>query len=627
MMLANTEIPYMLNGFELEVAHIVWPTSVASQDIYGFMQDYQHKRGVQVSSFFTNMEAWLIDHPVVNAKSVDYKNSLWDDVLSKLFTNHTERWSKAFIIILDEIPLHERDLDLIGEIRDSLKMMPNVALILSGTNSKAANMIGLTNSDASSRATHLEHAKWSYLMTRVPQYFVEASRHRDAWKEIQRLYRPETKKSYAYEQLRNAINLISISIQNHGNPRLIDFSITALIECLRCNTFTFDIWQSKLSAMNLASKFMISKLRYGKEILISQANLLLSASAVFEIADSMIHRHYAQRAFPDNGLHFGLADVSGPCGGWLHIAPLPWRCLGHPLYAKNSMGKFPHRPSSDWQIAIFQPVFRDPILYLASCWADGFFSIEHVGRSRLVFTSMTVTKSVWKSNSIGRLNFQNPNAPINTGARLEVAVTMAIMNAGAVSKVSSIPLHLYLSTFLAQLDIQTDNQGEMMLDEAWYGLYIPRYIFPFIGAKTQKIPKIPGIGILERTANRKKMDAILHNVHGTNFLGVQIKRITFEMKDRKYAITTANIGEIAGKLIRRPGGIGICCVKTCPQFWTRRAMKTATRDPDKSVLVDLWRSLQDTLVGVVYLVNSHGEVICHTIDSGRHGRFILVETG
>jgi hypothetical protein len=205
-----------------------------------------------------------------------------------------------------------------------------------------------------------------------------------------------------------------------------------------------------------------------------------------------------------------------------------------------------------------------------------------------------------------------------------VAVTMAIMNAGAVSKVPSMQLCSYLSNFLVQLNIQSANTERMMLDKAWDGLFIPRLIFPVIGSQTLRIP---GIGILERTVNRNEVDAILHNVHGSNKLGVHVRRITFEMKDRKYAVTTAEIGEIAGKLIRRPGGIGICCVKKCPQFWTNKATKKATQDMDKAVLVDLWNSLHDTLVGAVYLVNSYGKVICHTINSSRKGRFILIETG
>ncbi len=152
MMLANKEIPYLLNGMELEVAHIVWPTSVASQDIYVSMQKYQSTRGIEVSSFFGNMKAWLEYRPMYTASEVEYENSLWDHVFSKLFKKRIDRWAKLFVIILDEVPLDAKDLALIGDIRDSLKLVRNVVVILSGTNSKAANMIGLTNGDASSRA-------------------------------------------------------------------------------------------------------------------------------------------------------------------------------------------------------------------------------------------------------------------------------------------------------------------------------------------------------------------------------------------------------------------------------------------------------------------------------------------
>jgi hypothetical protein len=268
IMLAKIEIPFMLNDMELEVAHIIWPTSVASQDIYVSMQKYQQNRGIKVSSFFRNMKAWLKHHPVYNADNVEYENSLWDHVFSKLFTKHIERWAKLFVIILDEIPLDAEDLALIGDIRDSLKMVRNVVIILSGTNSMAANMIGLTSGDALSRVTHQEHARWSYLITRMPQYFVEASRLRDAWTEIQS-YDCSELPNRRYQDLQNAINAITISIQNHGNPRLIDFSIDVLSRLLISNAFTFEKWQSELSKMNFESKFIISRLRYGNEILVS----------------------------------------------------------------------------------------------------------------------------------------------------------------------------------------------------------------------------------------------------------------------------------------------------------------------------------------------------------------------
>jgi hypothetical protein len=612
MMLANSITPFMLNGMELEVAHIVWPSSVASQDIYASMQRYQHKRGIDVSSFFSNMKIWLQRGLVYDASITVYENSLWDNVFSHLFKRHTKRWAKQFVIILDEIPVNAEDLALIGNIRDSLKIVKNVVVILSGTNSKAANMIGITNGAASSRNIRAEHTRWSYLITRVPRYFVEASRLKNSWKDIQ-CFNCSKISSKRYKDLKSAIKAINVSIQNNGNPRLIDFSIDILGKLLTSNAFSFAKWQQELSKRNLESKFIANRFKYGKEILVSQANLLLSASAVWDIADSMIRSHYAQRAYPDNGLNFGLANKEDPCGGWLHIAPMEWRCLGHPLYANNEQGECPGSPTSNWQITIFQPLVRDPILYLASCWANGYFSIQYDSVSPLVFTSMTLTRSFWKPNSIGGLNFQNPKAIINTGARLKVAVTLAIMNAAAVSQESSMHLSLYLRNFLLQLNIQHDKIKQMMLDKAWVGLYIPRLIFPVIGFQTLNIP---GIGILQRTTSKHGMDAILHNVSGRNRLGESVKQLNFEMKDRKRALTTTKIVEIVQKLIIEPGGIAICCARKCPLFWTQSAVRTK-----------LWRKLEGTDVGVVYLINSYGAEICHTLNSDRKGRFILVEVG
>eukprot|EP00291_Cryptomonas_curvata_P016406 CAMPEP_0172152682 /NCGR_PEP_ID=MMETSP1050-20130122/989_1 /TAXON_ID=233186 /ORGANISM="Cryptomonas curvata, Strain CCAP979/52" /LENGTH=597 /DNA_ID=CAMNT_0012821063 /DNA_START=136 /DNA_END=1930 /DNA_ORIENTATION=+ len=545
------------------------------------------------------MTVWLQRGLVYDQGYLEYENSLWDDVFSHLFTKHTTRWAKLFVIILDEIPHEVKDLALIGDIRDALKMVNKVVVILSGTNSKSANMIGLTSCYASSQNSEKDHSKWSYLITRLPHYFVEASELKNSWKEIQRHACCELSNS-SNQDLQNAIKTIKISIQNFGNPRLIEFSISALNKLLETRGFSFEKWQLELSKMNIESKFILSKLSYAKEILVSQASLLLSVTADLEIGDSMIRRHYAQRAYPDDGLNFGLADKLCPCGGWLHIAPRYWRCLGHNLYAKNKKGECPDSPPSDWQLANFQPLVRDPILYLASCWPNGYFSIRHGICNEVVFTSMTFTMGVWRPNAIVGLKFQNPKTPINAGAHLEVAVTLAIMNAGAVHKGPKMQLCSYLQQFLIQLNIYHADISQMQCDRAFDGLYVPRLIFPVFDSPALSVTNI---GTLEYIVNQGRMKAILHNILGCNKLGVHVKQITVAMKYGRETVTTILIGAMVKKHVTVHGGIAICCVKKCPLFWTNEVVRH-----------ELWGELADTLAGVVYLVNSNGNVICHTIN-------------
>jgi hypothetical protein len=386
--------------------------------------------------------------------------------------------------------------------------------------------------------------------------------------------------------------------------------------------FEFGNWQLELATMNIASKFLVWKLSNAKEILMSQVNLLLSASAVHEIADAMIHRHYAQRAYPDNGRHFGLANKTGPCGGWLCIAPDDWRCLGHALYATtNDTTPISLGAASNWQVTVFQSLAQDPILYLASCWPHGYFTIFRPSSRpdskfnlktcpASKFTALTLINSMWKPNAFGGLNFQNPVACINTDARLEVAVTLSIMNAGAMHPDPSLPLVSFLENFMLQLDVTVSKKNEMQEDSAFQNLFVPRWIFPVIG----DIPQlISNIGIVQRTSNHSEHDATLHHVQGMNKMGVKVDRIKFEMKDRQ-AVSTKLIVEIAAKICRSPSQIGICSVRKCPLFWTNQ--------PKRKELIN---KLRQTHVGVVYLVRSNGDVICEVLDSSISGRFVLVQ--
>jgi hypothetical protein len=227
--------------------------------------------------------------------------------------------------------------------------------------------------EASSSGIFPERRRWSLLVTRLPAYKIECSSHWNHYKQLKA-------KSGESEDLKSALACIDSSVQRNGNPRLINFSIAALIESFfRAKKFQFESWQKKLAELNIFSKFTVSKCGEGLDVLTSQSNLLLGASAHCSLADAMIHRHYAQRAFPDQGESSGCKEGSkdSDCGGWLRIAPDDWRCLGRILYTESLYKDHEKKDfsASDWQTTMFQTVQNDILLYLASCWESGYLSV------------------------------------------------------------------------------------------------------------------------------------------------------------------------------------------------------------------------------------------------------------
>jgi hypothetical protein len=56
---------------------------------------------------------------------------------------------QVLVIIVDEVPGDSEEIHCLGRLRDSLRVLKNVCVLMCGTHSKAANMVGLTNGDAS----------------------------------------------------------------------------------------------------------------------------------------------------------------------------------------------------------------------------------------------------------------------------------------------------------------------------------------------------------------------------------------------------------------------------------------------------------------------------------------------
>ena len=169
----------------------------------------------------------------------------------------------------------------------------------------------------------------------------------------------------------------------------------------------------------IKGKFALAKLSNGVEILKAQANLLLVASSYSLLADAAIRRHYGQRAFPDNGVNScsSFTDSMSVYGGWLKLCPPQWRCMGKVLHCGEIDSSRITRSHVDWQASVFQPVRNDILLYLASCWSTGFFTVFYfqAGESQnvaaQVVKTMQLVNVLWEPNALGGFNFQNPRAP------------------------------------------------------------------------------------------------------------------------------------------------------------------------------------------------------------------------
>jgi hypothetical protein len=647
-LLVLAEKKVMILGRELIVAHIVWPSAVEAQWIYQAIEADQCRHKVNVNGFFKRAQEWLKMPDRLEVLKIgggEYKNHIWEHCLKYLFLDSTVQAKfmseeGIFVLMWDEIPVESTDLVMIGELRDGLKVVKNIVIILSGTNSKAANMIGLSTGQASSSAIIGSGDYWSCIVTRMPKYDPGSSPHFQFWSAIQ---------GTVDDEIKSVVRVISTSIKGDGNPRLINMAISALktvsAEAFLQNPFTFTKWQEVFSAENNRGKFTVSRWSEGSSILNAQASLLLAASSCASLADAMIHCHYGQRAFPDRGKtaccslspksKIRRSKHSRVYGGWLKISPPEWRCLGYSLYSSHTDVDRITAAAVAWQVTVFQPVGKDPLLYLGSCWVGGYFVISRMDKestiSHLAFTGMRLLTALWKSNAFGVFNFQNLQAPINTGSMVEVLVALSVMNAAAISVDPECSFLDFFSRFLSQLGIFCFNSPEMANDEAFRGVRIPRYVFPGTFSDCSVSGKI---GIYERSADAENIDATLYYVQGADGEQQKVQKIFIEAKQRK-SLPVLQVVEVIKKILKNENSIGIMVTSKSSIF-------KATGDQLSVALVHLQQYLNGTVkapvmtkwleleskLGVGYFVNvdkdGAGIVSSYTFDSSKQGRFILI---
>ena len=634
---------------QLKTAHIVWTSSVSSQAIYQAIQEEQEKNDIYVQDFFSIAKRWLQMPGRSSARkegALEYKKHVWDHLLKFVFRKPSMMQvfmdgTTIIVLVWDEIPVEPTELALIGELRDELKTIDEIIIILSGTNSMAANMVGISTTRASFSDEKNEGDPWSLVVTRMPKFVPAASPHFSFWSDIQ---------SSTDCEVKSVVDAISHSVQGNGNPRLINFAIAYLESVLRKATpeqaFTFEAWQKVFSDSNLRGKFLVTKWSEGSEILTSQANLLLAASSSSHLADKIIHRHYGQRSFPDRGTKACcslLPNEKTNFGGWLKLCPSEWRCFGKNLYSGDVDHTSITGAHVDWQTSVFQPVQTDILLYLGCCWSQGYFLVGRIhSDDKLLkecsfnkFKALQLVRAYWNPNALGGFNFQNPQAPISTVAMMEVSLVLSVMNAAALSRGGSSDFFTFFERFLSELEIEMSAIPEKMLnDKAFQGIRIPRYVFP--GPKDSSRLFKKNIGILERAANAESIDATLHGVECTNHFGKELREMYFEAKQRK-SLDATELMKVTKKILKNDTSIGIMITSSSSKFEMEgekpsEALANLNEwlegeiDPTKKK--GKWALIPSKLgTGYFVRVDNHGKGIItpFTFNEGKQGRFILIK--
>ena len=620
----NGQVADMFN-VKLRVAHIVWDKAIGAQAIYRPLHLQQESDGVYVDSFYPRARelqrnaAWI----PVDRKSSAYSAYIWENFLQFLFVKTVEGpfdltafkskhglLNRPLILFLDEVPTDPVDVELVVWVRDLVRFLPGVLVILAGTNSKAANTlpVRLVSGEASANDFNREKPLWSFFVTRLPNYNVNLSSFLQQWERCKAAARKNS-------VIEDVVRVIQNSMNHGGNPRLINFAIEALEKSLSLKTLSFLEWHKKFAAFVAANKFFVARWSEVSSILIGQANLLLSASVHLATADIVLNRHFANRALPNSEMT-GTRPGCGAndCGSWLRIADNPSLGVGLQLFYEPA----PDQVSYGWQTTVFPKAASDPLLYLGCCFPQGYFASPMSLAPEVSYPAYRIAQVLWSHNAIGNLNFQNLEALTNSGAFLEVATSLAIINAAAVSPVVSENLSQFLLNFLQQMCIDTTEITKVGLqsEPAFLGYKVPKFIFP---ATDRSVPNLPKelFGMLHRTANGEKIDIFIKYPFGSNSLDVQEDEIHFECKYWEKAGLIDDMCEIARKLIRKRGAIAVSVHRKCHDYWGNRM---------KDNFEKLTRKLQDSEVGKMICIKEDG-AISTCVVSSKPGTLVVVQVG
>ena len=614
---------------KLKVVHVVWEKAVDSQNVYRAIVTEQESERIFGQAVFSCARRFITRSDLdVHAKFAEILKSVFpesgsSDLDLAAYVRKLGLEKKRLIFFIDEIPTSCDDIQFVGTIRDFLKKIPDVTVILSGTHSKAANMLGLQQGAASSRELR-PCQPWALLITRLPGFALDASGLSRSWRSIRRAANlaPED------DTAQSVIAAIQSAIDRFANPRLLYHAIADVEDLLQMNGISpsFYRWQTKFSESVNVIKFRVES-RWSEAFngIIGQLNLLLEGSATSSLADAMIGEHFAQRAVPNFETGCGVRANSGmgeSCG-WLYISSSWYKALGHSLfyipgpYVLNANEMHP-RASLMWQTTTFPTVERDPLIYLGSCRRDGFFSVCDAGSTRISYDACKVVLHLWSSNSVGAINYQNPRARVNTGSFMEAMLAAAAFNAATrfVSYCGS--LDHYLLGIIRELGISSSDidlryvQNIFSEDQAFSGVLVPRCLFP-----GDRLPaKFPGtIGLIQRAANKDQCDLLVRRLR-RKVDGAEVS-VCMEAKDSS-ELTNAEMATIASKLVQKEGDVGLVIVRTCCGYWKDdRAVEYNRRQ----LLAEMENN---KLVGKIYFVNDSGELSVLEV-SDQRGRMVVIK--
>ena len=617
---------------KLRVVHCVWPQAVSDQVVYGEIHEAQKMCGIYPSVLIGRGRSF-VNTPIPSYENDrdEYEIYVWENLLQYVFGAeeqepfNLERFLAAkqlvdckIVLFFDEIPCDPVDVKLLNDLRDVMKFIRNVVVVLAGTNAKAANMVGLSIRCATSSLPVGDGYHWALLITRLPRFCLEFANLKELFGEI-----CENPLIGRCPDLKVVIAAIQRSINTGGNARLIFFAIHALQHVIVTlqDEASFIEWQHTLSALVVRNKFVKNSWSGLFAGLIGQVNLLLQVSSDSELSDVLIGSHFAFRAVPGSKYVTSDGVKLEDCAGWLYFAEDLDCSLGRSLY--YSRGARRDNVVSrlfSWQTTVFPSVDQDILLYLSACRSSGYLSVIHgvahrVSPAHVLYNCLKahqVVAPMWRSHSAGMVNFQNPNAVVNPGSCLEVALVLSVFNAASVSGTILVGIIDFLEEFVSQLGITlTDGRTvkDMMgNDIAFQGVFIPRCLVP---GNTLPEGISDFVGVLTRMNNNDEFDVILKNVQGS------YRCISFEAKDRD-AFSTKDMVKVAYKLLWAGSQFGVLVLRGCCNYWEKNLPHDRSQKNIR-FLRDLLKLLPDQVVDTVYLLSANGKwrIISHGKGIGR----------
>ena len=574
----NQNSKLAVNGLPADVYHFIWPTAVGGQDIYK-----EINRTFPLNSKFFSV--------MMDVGETAGTAHLWAELkraIPEIDVEAITSCKRVLVLIIDEVPEDPVEIQRLRRIRDALKSLLNICLLLCGTHSKAANMVDISKTSAS-RTENLQLERWAWIVTRLPRFDLEISG-------LQIEFETATKR----EDFVYVVNAISLSVMNGGNPWLIKMAITSALEIAmsvpkfalrgaaleKAARDRFVLWQDHFSHEVFGRKFNYESISGGFKGLSAQLSLLLDASATSRLSDVLLGYHFAMRCIPDSGRSrwTGKRPDLNDCGGCLYLALPKSRAAGNSLLFFRGRSKPEDGVGfASWQTTSFATPQNDLLLYLMACRKQGYLTTFRPAAS---FRTYEVLLSCWRSNSAGLINFQNPSAVGNSGSLLEVLLAAGVKNAAARKAEGGIDCSAvkFLAGLMSELGLGSvsETPDEIEEDATLNEIHVPRIIVPAQESQCQQFAAHglgSILGIAEGKQNKDDFDLLVKGIDSAKGSSIRL-----EAKDRG-SFNTGELASSAAKLFRNGNRVGIIVVRNCCQYWGDNSRNITNRNTLKELLV------------------------------------------